>query len=205
MHLISILLFAFSANIDNLVVGIAYGIKKIKIGILSNLLIALVSAAGTFVSMAVGLAISKVFTASIANTIGSVILIIIGIWITRDFFLKKGEPKKQEQRKQSLKNCRQILREPEKADSDHSGTIDIKESLILAFALTINNFGLGLGASITGLNIYATVICTFFFSVIFIVLCCLVGKSYLSAFFRKYAPLASGLIILLLGIYELFV
>jgi len=205
VHLISILLFAFSANIDNLTVGIAYGIKKIKIGLLSNLLIALITAIGTFVSMAVGLAVSKILTASIANVVGSVILILIGIWIIKDFFLKKKTPEIKEQKKPNLTNCGQILREPEKADSDHSGIIDLKESLILAFALTINNFGLGIGASITGLNIYATVICTLFFSVIFIGLGCLVGRSYLSTLLGKFAPLISGLIIVVLGIYEILV
>jgi putative sporulation protein YtaF len=134
VHLISILLFAFSANIDNFTVGIAYGIKKIKIGLLSNLLIALITAIGTFVSMAVGLAVSKILTASIANVVGSVILILIGIWIIKDFFLKKETPEIKEQKKPNLTNCGQILREPEKADSDHSGIIDLKESLILAFA-----------------------------------------------------------------------
>ncbi|ORX22526.1 sporulation membrane protein YtaF, partial [Thermoanaerobacterium sp. PSU-2] len=55
MHVISSLLFSISANIDNFTVAIAYGIKKIRIGILSNLLIALVSGIGTFLSMFIGL------------------------------------------------------------------------------------------------------------------------------------------------------
>lgn len=40
--------------IDNFAVGIAYGVKKLKIGILTNLFIALVSAIGTYLSVAVG-------------------------------------------------------------------------------------------------------------------------------------------------------
>ena len=95
--------------------------------------------------------------------------------------------------------------DPESADNDHSGTIDIRESLVLALALTINNFGLGIGASITGLNIYATVIGTLFFSLISILVGCLVGRSYISKFLGKFAPLVSGLIIVLLGIYKLLI
>jgi putative sporulation protein YtaF len=178
VHLIFALLFAFSANIDNFTVGIAYGIKKIRIGLLSNLLIALVTATGTFVSMAAGLAVSRILTPTIANAVGSIILIMIGFWIIKDFFMKKKRPEMQKQKETHLTSCGQILSEPEKADSDHSGSIDLKESLILACALTINNFGLGIGASITGLNIYATVICTFLFSIISIALGCLVWCSY---------------------------
>ena len=205
MHLISSFLFAFSANIDNFTVGIAYGIKKIKISLLSNLLIALITAAGTFVSMAIGLALSKVLTVSAANIIGSVILIVLGIWIAKDFFKKNKNFEISEHKNQHIADYNQILETPELADLNHSGTIDIKESLVLAFALTINNFGLGIGASITGLNIYATVLCTFFFSILSITVGCLLGRSYLSTLLGKFAPLVSGLIIVLLGIYELIV
>lgn len=155
--------------------------------------------------MAVGLAISKVLSASVANAVGSVILILIGIWILKDFFIKKKEPQKQTAKTAGIKKYSQILNDPEMADNDHSGTIDIRESLVLALALTINNFGLGIGASITGLNIYVTVISTLFFSLISIVLGCLVGRSYISELLGKFAPLVSGLIIVLLGLYELLI
>mgnify|MGYP000876367951 CR=1 FL=1 len=205
MHLLSTLLFAFSANIDNFTIGIAYGIKKIKICWLNNLLIACVTSAGTFISMAAGLAVSQFLTASAANAIGSIILILIGSWIIKDFFLKKEKPQKPTGKASGIRKYDQILNDPETADNDHSGTIDSRESLVLALALTVNNFGLGLGASITGLNIYATVISTFFFSLISIALGCLVGKSCISKFSGKFAPLISGLIILLLGVYELLI
>ena len=46
--------------------------------------------------------------------------------------------------------------------------IDFKESLALSLALALNNFGLGIGASISGLNIAFTTISTFIISLIFI-------------------------------------
>lgn len=203
MHLLSALLFAFSANIDNFTVGIAYGIRQIRIKAASNLLIALITSAGTFISMAMGLAISKILPPSIANAIGSFILILIGIWIMKDFFRKNGSRKTQAEDEPNDQSYMQILKHPEKADRNRSGTLDMKESLILALALTINNFGLGIGASITGLNIYITVIFTFLFSLISIVLGCIIGRSWLSQCLGKFAPLVSGLIIVFLGIYEL--
>lgn len=205
MHFISILLFAFSANIDNFTVGIAYGIKKIRIGFCSNLLIAIITAIGTFASMAIGLAVVKVLPEYIANAAGSMLLILIGIWIAKDFFFKHSQKGRKVQTEMSIENCHQILEKPEKADSDHSDTIDLRESFLLALALTINNFGLGIGASITGLNIIATVVCTFIFSLISIPLGCFLGKSCLSSLFGKYAQFVSGLIIIILGIYELLI
>ncbi len=37
---LSALLFSLSSNLDNVVVGTAYGLKKIKIGLLPNLILA---------------------------------------------------------------------------------------------------------------------------------------------------------------------
>ncbi|WP_010294227.1 manganese efflux pump [Clostridium senegalense] len=98
-----------------------------------------------------------------------------------------------------------ILDNPELVDSDNSSCIDVKESILLAFALTINNLGVGIGASITGLNIFLTTIFTFIFSLLFIILGYLIGTSYLSKLFGKYASLISGAIIIFLGCYELFI
>jgi putative sporulation protein YtaF len=203
VHFISVLLFVVSANIDNLIVCIAYGTKKIKIGFCCNLLIASIIAVGTYISMIIGLSVVKVLPEYLANAAGSIILILIGLWITKDFFWK---PKKvSPETEVNLANCNQILKEPEKADSDHSGTIDLKESLFLALALTINNFGLGIGASLTGLSILTTVACTFLFSLISIPIGCRIGEKCISTFGEKYVSLVSGLVIVLMGVYELLV
>lgn len=206
MNLLSIFLFALSANIDNLTVGAAYGIKNIKIGALSNLIIAVISAAGTLVSMTLGLALSHLIPPYIANIIGCVILIAIGLWFLKDFIFKNRKPQKPDSKDASgISRYTEILDEPEKADADSSGDIDIRETVILALALTINNLGLGIGASIAGFNIAATTLCTFVISLAFIFLGYRLGKGYLSAFFGKYSGLISGIIIIALGIFEMFV
>lgn len=207
MHLLSSLLFAISANMDNLTVSIAYGIKKIKIGKISNLIIAIISGIGTFLSMSIGTLVSKFLSPNAANIIGSVILIVIGTWFIAEFFLnkRKEDIKKSNYSKNNLMNYRELLDTPEKADADGSGYIDLKEAVVLGFALTINNIGLGIGVSITGLNILITTFCTFVFSILSIILGCFIGNSCLSGILGKYASLISSIIIVCLGIYEIFV
>lgn len=207
MHLISTLLFAISANIDNFSVSIAYGIKEIKIGKWSNILIAVISGIGTFLSMSIGLFITKLVSARIANILGCTILITLGVWFIINYFISTNKKKviKLNEIKNNPMIYKEILDNPEKADKDNSGSIDTKESVTLAFALTINNFGLGIGASITGLNVLLTTCCTIFFSIIAILLGYLIGNSCLSKLLGKYAPLVSGIIIVSLGIYELFI
>jgi len=206
MQLLSAVLFVVSANIDNFAVGVAYGIKNIKIGIASSLIIALISAAGTFFSMSFGLVISKCLPLFVSNALGSMILIGIGLWIIADDMIKKHERTIQESsNKNEFMEYMDLLDHPEKADTDRSGNIDVKESVTLAFALTINNIGLGIGASIAGLNIIFNTLLTFFFSLAAVVLGCRLGNGCFSKALGKYATFVSGLIIIALGTYQLFI
>lgn len=53
-HFLSSFILSVSSNIDNFAVGIASGVKNIKIGILANLVIAIFSAIGAYLSMSAG-------------------------------------------------------------------------------------------------------------------------------------------------------
>lgn len=142
--------------------------------------------------MSVGKVIFNFISKNMSNLIGSIMLILIGTWTIG---------------KASLKSMYSddILANPEKADVDKSSSIDAKESVTLAFALTINNVGLGIGASITGLNIAITAVLTFIFSLLMIMIGYILGSYYLSKVFSKRATIISGLIIIALGIYEILI
>jgi len=80
LHILSIALISISSNTDSFAVAIAYGIKKIRITIPANLLIAVVSSLGTFLSISVGQMISGYLPRSTASILGSGVLISIGIF-----------------------------------------------------------------------------------------------------------------------------
>lgn len=123
---------------------------------------------------------------------GGIILILIGAWtIVKPLFKSTCSD--------------DVLENPEKADIDNSLNIDVKESVTLAFALTINNVGLGIGASITGLNIVITSSLTFVFSMLMIIIGYILDLHYLSKAFSKRAIIISGLIIIALGVYEMVI
>lgn len=204
MNILAVLLFVLTSGIDNFTVSIAYGMKKIKIGILSNIVIGTISALGTFLSMSLGYIITKFISESIANILGNTILLGIGIWFIFDYYSsKQGRQAKENPTAEFNPSCIEILEKPEKADLDHSGSIDLKESFGLAVALAINNIGLGIGASILGLNIGLTTLLTFIFSIVVIPLGILLGRSILLKIFENRASLISGLIIIILSIYEI--
>ncbi|MFY9377782.1 MAG: sporulation membrane protein YtaF, partial [Peptococcia bacterium] len=72
MNILSSLLFAVSANADNFVVGLSYGIKKIKIGVVSNLLISFISVSGTALSMLLSRFIVGPIPENISSFLGSI-------------------------------------------------------------------------------------------------------------------------------------
>ncbi|MBC8060769.1 MAG: sporulation membrane protein YtaF [Clostridiaceae bacterium] len=205
MHILSALVFALVVSIDNFTVGIAYGSKKIKIKPSSNLLIGLFSSLGTFLSMVLGLGIIQVISAKTANLVGCVVLLTLGIYFLIDFFKKKLKIQSFKLRiKQDFSVCKALLNYPEIADVDKSGSLELRESIMLAFALTLNNFGLGIGVGITGINIFQATLLTFIISIVSILIGYTVGEKFLSKFLGDYASLFSGCLIIILSIYEIF-
>jgi putative sporulation protein YtaF len=200
---LQIILFVISASLDNFIVGLSYGVKKIKINLFNNFIIAFLSGAFTLVSMLAGKILTHFIPIRVSIYIGSGLLILLGAY----FVFNSIKQKYREYHKKS--SCHKIdiydefLRHPEIADANNSSTIELKESIIIGIALSMNNFGLGIGASIIGLNIIVCTLLSFIFSMVFIQSGYQIGDSIISKFIRMYAEPISGLIIIFLGIYTL--
>ncbi|BAZ70646.1 MAG: manganese efflux pump [Pelatocladus maniniholoensis HA4357-MV3] len=240
MHFISVFLLSISANVDNLAVGIAYGFKKIKIGLSTNLFIAFISALGTYLATSVGEDINKSLNKSVANFIGSAVIVGIGVWVIRETLKRERKRTKMLLRMQqmqipvttrfSLPSSRavmeqspaitteefsqEIIREfsyatyienPAKADIDKSGYIDVRESIALAFGLTFNNLGSGIGAGISEVNLIVMTLVTFIFSVLAITGGYVLGDRFTTRLSGFWAGTISGFLMIATGIYEYFV
>jgi len=192
MRLLSVILFASSSNLDNVIVGISYGVKKIHIPILANFLIASITSVGTVLSMLLGKYMSYFIPTFAAKIIGSVILIGIGT-IGLIKYLNNREPQTKPK----------LLDNPEKYDKNKNSRIECKEAISLGLALSANNIGLGLGASVSGLPILPAAIATFVFSLAYIYLGNFFGSGFLSNIMGKYAEPVGCLGIIALGIFEL--
>ena len=67
---ISACLFALSANIDNFPIGIAYGLRGMRIGAGGNLLIACLTSLGTAAAMLLGGGLARLIPPDTANALG---------------------------------------------------------------------------------------------------------------------------------------
>ncbi|KAJ51856.1 putative sporulation protein YtaF [Clostridium tetanomorphum] len=207
MCILPIIFFAISASSDSFIVGISYGINKIRIDFINNLFIATISGLGTFLSMAFGKLLLNIIPVEKANLIGSIVLILFGLYM-----LISSSKNKHNKDEASTKNIQQdknyyynVLNNPEIIDIDGSKNIELKESLSLGIVLSINNIGLGIAASVIGLNVYITSISSLLFGMIFIQLGHFVGEKFLSKRMSKYSEVISYFIIILLGLYGIFI
>ncbi|PWX65038.1 sporulation membrane protein YtaF [Clostridium perfringens] len=195
MSFLSILLFVIAASLDILVVSLAYGLKDIKINFSSTLVIASISALGTFISMILGKFLVDLIPVKLGDIIGGLVLLLLGFYSIYSYFKEKKILTSHNSENNSSPTF--ILENPEVADKDKSGNIDFKESLALSLALALNNFGLGIGASISGLNIAFTTISTFIISLIFISLGFYLSKTIKSKNISKNSNLIAGIIIII--------
>ena len=202
MSFLSILLFVIAASLDILVVSLAYGLKDIKINFSSTLVIASISALGTFISMILGKFLVDLIPVKLGDIIGGLVLLLLGFYSIYSYFKEKKILTSHNSENNSSPTF--ILENPEVADKDKSGNIDFKESLALSLALALNNFGLGIGASISGLNIAFTTISTFIISLIFISLGFYLSKIIKNKNISKNSNLIAGIIIIILSLFIIF-
>ena len=185
MSFLSILLFVIAASLDILVVSLAYGLKDIKINFSSTLVIASISALGTFISMILGQFLVDLIPVKLGDIIGGLVLLALGFYSIYSYFKEK-----------------KILTS-HNSENNSSPTF-ILENLALSLALALNNFGLGIGASISGLNIAFTTISTFIISLIFISLGFYLSKTIKSKNISKNSNLIAGIIIIILSLFIIF-
>ncbi|WP_298836661.1 sporulation membrane protein YtaF [Clostridium sp.] len=209
MNILAIFFFAIASSSDGLIVGLSYGAKKVRINFISNFMISFISGIGTFLAMSFGRSLLQLMPLKYSNILGSGILILFGIFLLVNWLRKNiGSTKSIEKANKDssgYKHYENTLRNPEIIDTNDSKTIDFKEAIILGFVLCLNNIGLGIGASISGLNIFMTSIFSLILSLIFIPIGYYIGEKVISDTLSKYSEIISICIILILGLYELFV
>lgn len=198
MTFVSSLLFAVSASLDALMVGITYGIRKIRVSFLQNLLVSLITLSGTMLAIGLGSLLAPVFTAKPLTGAGSAVLIGMGVYYLIKFLVS------QVQKYRARPDVEKVTI-PEVLDP--VGPLTRRELLLLGIALSANNMGIGIGASMAGIPLWAASFFTFLCSMCFLGMgnClgnCLGQLKFLRLADRFADPL-SGLLLILLGICQL--
>jgi putative Mn2+ efflux pump MntP len=193
MEWLFILGFALSSSIDNFGVGISYGVRKVRIKWLSNLLIAAICFLFSMVGITFGRWISTILPGVFHVIVAVVLLTLIGIRI----ILLVGS-----QRNDGIDQL------------DSTGQVKVRsigwiESSVLGVALSANALINGLGAGLLWLSPLAISLTSAFGSFITVWLGVMVGQKAANVQIGKFTlsqcgTLISGITILIVAFTQIF-
>ena len=206
LDLLPILLLAISSNGDNVAVGVAYGLGRINVPLSSNLLIAVVTGVCTLASMMVGQGVGRLMSPRLANGVGGAIIAAIGVWvIVQSVQTHRGcEPLRETPSPQgALRRLMHVLDNPVGVDCNFSRQIEPRESWLLAIALSLNNTINGVAAGMVGMNPILLTAAVMLFSVLTLAAGLVAGGQLGRRWLGGFSGVLSGLMLMLLGLYEL--
>jgi putative sporulation protein YtaF len=212
MSILTAFLIALSCNLDNVGVGISYGARGIKLPFLTNLYIALLTAAGTCMAMVLGGQAFLLMSPEIGALLGGAILVVMGAWvIVQETFLRSrqsqepqpADPGKDPTRQSLWPRLLATLDNPSLADQDLSGHIDLKEGTILGLALLLNNLPNGVAAAMIKLPVPVTTLAVGVLSLLTLWLGLGIGRHIEARWNSKWVWVTSGLILMGIGFMEI--
>lgn len=153
-----LLLLAFSLSIDALGAGFTYGLKRIRIPLLSRMLFCLVSVCCSFLAAKIGNLLASILPFWAGNLISILILCFLGVRMLtaslKEWRHPKAIPSPPSTQGHWVWNALgftiTIVRHPLKGDWNSSSVIDPLEAVFLGFALSLDAFGAGIGYGLYG-------------------------------------------------------
>ncbi|PYZ97239.1 sporulation membrane protein YtaF [Alteribacter lacisalsi] len=211
VELLSLLLLAFAVSLDSFGVGLTYGLRKMKLPLKSLCFIALCSATSILVAMTIGTAIAGVMSPSAAESVGGLILILIGAWALYQIYSPAKKDRKTKEEKEFIFNFEikklgiviTVLRKPMVADLDNSGTITGREAFLLGLALSLDAFGAGLGAALIGFSPVFMAVSVALMCALCLTLGMKSGHLFSDTIWMKRFSFVPGAVLIILGIWKL--
>ena len=211
MEFLAILFFALAVSTDGFVVGMAYGIKKIKIPLASLLLIAMASATAVSISMICGKGLAVLLPPALTNKIGALFILVIALYFLAQACRSRLEELQEDEQEplmaftiKPLGIIVQILREPSTADFDSSGEISLREAFFLGFALAVDALGAGFGMAMAGYDIFCTALMVAVLKLILVSSGMWLGKIVSKESWQALLAWLPGLILLAIAAREFF-
>lgn len=193
---LKLILLIIAVSLDSSTVGFSYGLQGIRLSIRAFFIIIVCSFTVVIISMTIGHMIRLVVPLHLTETIGSILLILIGLYLLVSVYIKApSSPKRQ---------LSTYLKHPEKVDFDQSRSISIYEALFLGLALSIDAFGAGIAASLLHYHLLSTASLAALMTGAFLFFSMKIGL-YLSQFhLMSRLTFLPPLLIMSIGLYHFF-
>ena len=197
MLLVPSLLFGVSASLDALLLGVSYGLRGVHIRLLPNLFISTITLLGTCLSVSLGSFLTPMLPSVISGCAGSLILMFLGVYYITKWILSALQCRMSSQSRQPREAALTSAEQP-------CPRLTILQLFLLSLALSVNNLGIGLSASMAGLTLIPAAIATGVCSVLFLYFGNRLGRSRLLQLIGNLSEPISGVLLIGLSLFQLF-
>ena len=211
MSIFYVMLLGLAVSIDGFVAGVAYGLKNIRMPLISLIIVGIVASICTAVAMVMAYMVGQFINTDIALILGALLLILLGLWsLGQQYFTKSVTSYEMDgevtARKLTFSFGRlvvSIMAKPETADVDRLGFISSLEAVFLGLAVgadaMVGTFAVALMGS---LPLYTPIV------IGLIHMICIAGGCYSSRKFfpenlKKRFPYLPGTLLIILGLLRL--
>jgi len=154
MGLFYVILLAVGVSIDALATGTAYGLKNIRVPLLSLMVIGAITVLFTVGAMISAQSFLGIINSSLVAVLGAVLLLTLGFWNIITEYLARVTNKSNIQSEKLTHSLGgmivDVMAQPEMADSDQSNSINCIEAIFLGIALGLDNMIATFAASMLG-------------------------------------------------------
>lgn len=161
-------------------------------------------------AMGIGQIIETFISPGVAEKIGGIVLVLLGIWILFQFFRPEKSRDILPHEKtivnfeiKSLGLVVNILRKPMTADFDQSGTITGIEAFMLGLALSLDAFGAGIGAVMLGFSPLTLAVTVAVMSSLFVFLGMKMGSVFSKSSLIQKFSFIPGILLIFIGIWKM--
>lgn len=208
MTFLSAFLLCLFLNLTPLTLSLLYAKKRIYFSKSMILLFPIITSIGIVVFMYAGKFILNLFTPKIGNIFGAVCLSLIGVYYIVEFIKMINEAAGYDtsfyyettlKYKKLLKytSCITELINPK--------DITIYNCIKFSIELLTNNILIYISAGITGINIDLSIFVNFILSLLALHLGYFILKGNIATFLSRYFYLIGGILLIVLGLFEIFV
>lgn len=201
-------LLVLALSLDSFVASIAYGTNKIKIPFLSLIIINLICSTFLASSVLLGSQMKKMIPEHIAIILSFSILFLLGIYYLFESIIKsylENNFRSKENVKIKLFDMHFIIDvyvDETKADLNQSKTLELKEAIYLAAALSLDSLAVGFGSSLSQVNYLQVIGLSFIMGMFSIYSGLFIGKKIVEKTKINLSWL-SGIMLIILAILKL--
>jgi putative sporulation protein YtaF len=226
VNILSLLVIAVAVSLDSFGIGVAYGVRRIRVPLGSLAIITLCTAITLVLAVFMGEAMVRAIAPDLTEAIGGVMLMGIGLFAvvnqlrsqlnpTAEKFnsekskINSDEPSetdkpRHQQYCEKLEIIPKILKTPTAADFDHSNSISIDEAIFLGLAVSMDSFVAGLGIRLLGYSPWLIIATMSLMSSLFIYLGIRAGIAMSWHRWVKQLPYLPGTMLIVIGLHRLF-